>query len=86
MLELINKLNEHMNKNISIALLALLAFTGVTASAQTDGTTSADATVTTTNTSVTGTGTVGLPPKPLTREQIEERAIKTPFGFKKSST
>src|SRR3989344_6935728 len=62
-----------MNKNISIALLALLAFTGVTASAQTAVTTSADATVTTTNTSVTGAGTVGLPPKPLTREQIEAR-------------
>ncbi len=51
-----------MNKNIGIALLALLAFTGVTASAETDGSTSA--TVTTTNTTTDGTGTVGLPPKP----------------------
>ncbi|PIQ36050.1 MAG: hypothetical protein COW60_00470 [Candidatus Yonathbacteria bacterium CG17_big_fil_post_rev_8_21_14_2_50_43_9] len=63
-----------MNKNISIALLTLLAFTGVTASAQTAVTTSADATVTTTNTSITGARTVGLPPKPLTRDEMEARA------------
>lgn len=53
-----------MNKNIGIALLALLAFTGVTANAQTDGTTSVDATVTTTNATTGATETVGLPPKP----------------------
>ncbi|HAS84506.1 MAG TPA: hypothetical protein DCS23_00310 [Candidatus Yonathbacteria bacterium] len=52
-----------MNKNISIALVALFALGAVSASAQTAVTTSADATVTTTNTSVTGAGMVGLPPK-----------------------
>lgn len=60
-----------MNKNISYVLVALFALGAISVSAETDGTTSASATVTTTNTT---TGTVGLPPKPLTREQMEERA------------
>lgn len=76
-----------MNKNISIALVALFAFAGITASAQTGGTTSANTGTTITNTTAGATGTVGLPPKP-TREQMEARAkelrqkSQTTFGEK----
>lgn len=52
-----------MNRNINIALVALFALGAVSASAETNLTTSADVSITTTSMSPT-TGAVGLPPKP----------------------